>query len=393
VQGPAGADGADGAKGDKGDPGAQGPAGVGLSVLPPVADEAARLALTPAEGEMVLQVDTGDFYAYTAGAWVDAGHIDGPQGQQGPKGDPGADGPKGDKGDPGADGADGAQGPAGTQGPKGDPGVKGDKGDPGADGADGAQGPAGIQGPKGDAGPTGADGPKGADGAKGDKGDPGPQAVSTDTGNDLTLGSDSLLMFDHAPNLPGHVPVVADDAARDALFPSPVRGDACIVTRSVSGSDAVEFYDGAVWWSPSYFGYIHAPGADTTIAASTDTVLTLGSAGLFQTPHFTPDGTCLHAGVYDFTVSFRLENSASTFFSVYIDTFGDPAPTGPWTVPSTAALGMWISRANGAHPYVTGRFYRVLTKGERLRVTVRSSGGKMYAHINPANRIDVRRIG
>ncbi len=62
--------------------------------------------------------------------------------------------------------------------------LKGPQGEPGIDGQDGAPGADGAPGPPG---PPGADGQDGAD---------GPTAVSTDAGNVLGLGTDSLLFWD-----------------------------------------------------------------------------------------------------------------------------------------------------------------------------------------------------
>jgi hypothetical protein len=52
----------------------------------------------------------------------------------------------------------------------------------------------GLQGPTGAAGSDGADG---ATGPQGDQGPPGPSSVSTDAGNEATLGSDQLI---YVPN-------------------------------------------------------------------------------------------------------------------------------------------------------------------------------------------------
>src|SRR4029077_8607673 len=132
----------------------------------------------------------------------------------------------------------GASGATGTQGPKGDTGATGAQGNPGIQGDTGATGPAGpqgiagaqgIQGPTGTAatvnvgttttgtagsnaavtntgtssaavfnftvpqGIQGTAGTPGTAGAQGPAGPAGPTAVSTDSGNLATLGSDSLL--------------------------------------------------------------------------------------------------------------------------------------------------------------------------------------------------------
>jgi hypothetical protein len=146
-----------GVPGATGPQGVQGPAGVGLNVHPPVANEAERLALTQTPGLAVLQTDTGVFWVSDGTTWTDGGHLIGPQGIPGPKGDAGI------RGVDGLPGATGPIGPAGPAGPKGDPGadstVPGPKGDPGVQGVPGPTGAAStVPGPKGD---------------KGDKGDPG----------------------------------------------------------------------------------------------------------------------------------------------------------------------------------------------------------------------------
>jgi hypothetical protein len=51
----------------------------------------------------------------------------------------------------------------------------------------------GLQGPVGPSGTDGTDGTDGATGPQGDQGPPGPSSVSTDAGNEATLGSDQLI--------------------------------------------------------------------------------------------------------------------------------------------------------------------------------------------------------
>ena len=81
IQGPVGSQGAQGVQG------VQGIDGVGINIHPPVADDTARLAITPlVPGTSVLQLDTGDFWTYDGSAWVIAGHLVGPQGIQGIQG-------------------------------------------------------------------------------------------------------------------------------------------------------------------------------------------------------------------------------------------------------------------------------------------------------------------
>lgn len=167
----------------------------------------------------------------------------GPSGPQGQQGNPGPIGPQGPQGQTGATGntgptgptgATGAQGPIGPVGPAGagiyykgnvatvgalpptgntngdaysvtaQPGYlyvwgnsvwnqttyQGPQGVQGPTGPTGATGPAG---PKGDTGATGSQGATGATGATGPAGSPGPTAVSSQTPNLSSLGTDNLL--------------------------------------------------------------------------------------------------------------------------------------------------------------------------------------------------------
>jgi hypothetical protein len=97
IQGVQGLKGDNGDKGDKGDQGVQGP--VGMNVLSPVTNKAALDALTGMKaGDARITLDTGILYVYHDGppaAWVDAGHLQGPQGVKGDKGDKGDIGPTG----------------------------------------------------------------------------------------------------------------------------------------------------------------------------------------------------------------------------------------------------------------------------------------------------------
>lgn len=97
-----------GYQGHTGSTGSQGPAGVGINVLPPVADHAAVLAtLNPQPGNSILQIDTGDFWTFGAdGNWHNAGHLVGIQGNVGPQGT------KGDIGPIGVTGGIGLEGPS-----------------------------------------------------------------------------------------------------------------------------------------------------------------------------------------------------------------------------------------------------------------------------------------
>lgn len=99
-----------GDKGDKGDTGEQGPAGPGL-----LSGVVATTGLPQGgtNGQVFLDVSTGDLYRFTGlsgtmvGYWAKAGNIKGPAGPIGPKGEKGATGEKGEKGDTGPQGATG----------------------------------------------------------------------------------------------------------------------------------------------------------------------------------------------------------------------------------------------------------------------------------------------
>ena len=124
-QGIQGIQGIQGPTGDQGVQGIQGIDGVGVSVLPPVADDAERLALSPVDGNIVLQLDTGDVLAYTNNSWVDAGHLVGPQGIQGIQGIQGVQGEIGPTGPQGIQGVQGITGDTGPTGPQGIQGITG----------------------------------------------------------------------------------------------------------------------------------------------------------------------------------------------------------------------------------------------------------------------------
>ena len=162
VQGPKGDKGdtgAQGPKGDKGDTGAQGPKGdkgdTGAQGDTGATGRSIHTGSTRPDnaqgqnGDVFVNVLTGDLYKKDNGTWKLIGNV---KGSKGDKGDTGAQGPKGDKGDTGAQGPKGDKGDTGTQGPKGD------KGDTGAQGPKGDKGDTGAQGPKGDKGDTGING-------------------------------------------------------------------------------------------------------------------------------------------------------------------------------------------------------------------------------------------
>jgi hypothetical protein len=184
VPGTAGVDGATGPQGVPGTPGAEGPvgpqgpqgiqgetgaAGTGINVKGQVPDVGSLPPTGNSDGDAYIVQDTGDMWIWDTetGVWINAGPIQGPQGEQGI---PGPTGPQGVKGD------------TGTQGPVGATGSTGATGPAGVDGATGAQGPQGVQGPIGATGATGADstvpgpvGPTGATGAQGPVGATGAQ--------------------------------------------------------------------------------------------------------------------------------------------------------------------------------------------------------------------------
>ena len=169
--GPRGLQGVQGLTGPVGPQGIQGPAGTALNVLPPVADIAARDALTGLNpGDSVLTIADGGFWTWDGTQWLSASSIVGPEG---PKGDTGATGPQGIQGTKGDTGAIGPEGPTGPQGTKGDTGAEGPTGPTGPQGTKGDTGPAGPTGPQGPKGDTGAEGPQGLRGEKGEKGDIG----------------------------------------------------------------------------------------------------------------------------------------------------------------------------------------------------------------------------
>ena len=194
--------GAQGPKGDKGDTGAQGPKGDTGATGRSIHTGSTRPDNVQGQnGDVFVNVLTGDLYKKDNGTWKLIGNVKGSkgdtgaQGPKGNKGDTGAQGPKGEKGDTGAQGPKGNKGDTGAQGSKGDTGdtgaqgPKGDKGDTGAQGPKGSKGDTGAQGPKGNKGDTGAQGPKGdkgdtgAQGPKGDKGDTGAQGPKGDKGD------------------------------------------------------------------------------------------------------------------------------------------------------------------------------------------------------------------
>ena len=177
--------GAQGPKGDKGDTGSQGPKGDTGATGRSIHTGSTRPDNAQGQnGDVFVNVLTGDLYRKDNGTWKLIGNV---KGSKGDKGDTGAQGPKGDKGDTGTQGPKGDKGDTGAQGPKGNRGDTGAQGPKGDKGDTGAQGPKGDKGSKGDKGDTGAQGPKGnrgdtgAQGPKGDKGDKGDTGINGTT--------------------------------------------------------------------------------------------------------------------------------------------------------------------------------------------------------------------
>jgi len=155
IAGPQGNVGPQGDKGIQGPEGPQGPQGAnGTSVeFQGSVSSSSELPLSGnTAGDGIIAQDNGHLWVWDGAAWVDAGNIQGPQGNAGPQG---IQGPQGQQGPVGANGTDGVDGIAGAAGPQGTQGETG---------AQGPQGPQGIQGEQGPQGPAGEDGEDGADG-------------------------------------------------------------------------------------------------------------------------------------------------------------------------------------------------------------------------------------
>jgi hypothetical protein len=207
VAGPQGAQGPTGSTGPQGPVGPQGPIGQGLTPKGTVANSGSLPASGNTAGDIWITSDTGHGWSWDGTKWVDMGPFQGPAGATGPQGTTGATGATGPQGPKGADstvpGPQGPQGATGSQGPQGATGTAGaaatiavgttTTGTPGTNAAVSNSGsssaavfnftiPAGVQGAAGAQGSTGPQGP------------PGPTAVSTDTGNIATLGSDSKIL-------------------------------------------------------------------------------------------------------------------------------------------------------------------------------------------------------
>jgi len=122
----------------------------------------------------------------TDNSTIDAGYVQGPQGEQGIQGNVGPQGIQGNVGPQGIQGIQGNVGPQGIQGIQGNTGPQGAQGIQGNVGPQGEQGIQGIQGntgPQGIQGIQGATGATGATGAQGIQGNTGPQGIQGLTGN------------------------------------------------------------------------------------------------------------------------------------------------------------------------------------------------------------------
>jgi hypothetical protein len=170
IQGVAGEQGIQGVAGEKGDP------GTSVTILGSYASELELTTAHPTGNAGDGYLIAGDLWVWSDSelAWLNVGHIQGPQGEQGIQG---ATGPQGVQGLTGAQGIAGPQGVAGPQGEQGIQGVQGDVGPQGPQGIQGIQGEVGPQGPQGVQGEQGVAGPQGEQGIQGIQGDMGPQGI------------------------------------------------------------------------------------------------------------------------------------------------------------------------------------------------------------------------
>ena len=179
--------------------GATGPAGTSVTIIGSVptvgADPQATLnAAFPgaANGDGVIDSNTGDLWVLTGGTWTDVGTIKGPQGATGADGATGLDGATGATGASGVDGATGSSGIDGSTGATGADGATGASGVDGATGATGATGVDGATGATGNDGATGATGATGVDGATGATGNDGATGPDGATGVDGATGASGV---------------------------------------------------------------------------------------------------------------------------------------------------------------------------------------------------------
>ena len=83
------------------------------------------------DGDLYMNLDTGEVYVKADGLWNNVGNVTGPEGPQGEEGPEGPQGPEGEQGPAGSEGPQGEQGPAGPEGPQGEEGPQGPQGPPG----------------------------------------------------------------------------------------------------------------------------------------------------------------------------------------------------------------------------------------------------------------------
>lgn len=122
-QGPQGPQGPQGEQGPQGLQGEKGADGTGVRILGSFDTPAELPPVAELTGDAYLVA--GDLYVWNGAEWINAGRIQGPQGEPGPQG------PQGVKGDTGDTGPQGIQGPKGDTGEQGPQGIQGPKGDPG----------------------------------------------------------------------------------------------------------------------------------------------------------------------------------------------------------------------------------------------------------------------
>jgi hypothetical protein len=187
-----------GAQGPTGPTGPQGSAGAAATV-------AIGTTTTGAAGSYAAVTNTGTASAAVFNFTVPQG-VAGAQGAQGATGNTGAQGPAGSAGATGAAATIAAgtttTGAPGTNASVANSGTPSTavfdftipRGAVGATGPTGPQGTTGATGSTGSTGPQGAAGPTGPQGTTGATGPAGPTAISADTGNLATLGSDSLIL-------------------------------------------------------------------------------------------------------------------------------------------------------------------------------------------------------
>lgn len=126
--GPIGPPGEPGPPGPQGEPGIQGESGPALQILGSL-DSPNLLPPFANPGEAYLIQGNLFVWNVQANNFVNAGNIQGPQGEQGLPGPPGPQGLQGEQGPTGAQGTQGLPGPQGSPGPQGPQGIPGPAGD------------------------------------------------------------------------------------------------------------------------------------------------------------------------------------------------------------------------------------------------------------------------